>query len=454
MAEEYLAQVRNQYEALPYPHRDPQTELSQFILPLAQQLPLINYYCYGGRKDFSKPFRILVAGAGTGDSAIAQAEQMLEFGHRVTYLDISLASMDIAKKRAELRKLTNIDFVHASILDIPKLGLEKFDFIDCAGVLHHLADPVAGLKALESVLKEEGHMHIMVYARYGRFGLYVMQDVLRRLNKDAKDIEEEMDNAVKLLNHVPGDHWYLHSTPIVLNELKMGPAGIYDALLHRQDRAYTVPEVYDYLASCGLSPIRFFGDHPQFGHALYDPSIYFSEQRLKDKVNAMPEAKRQELAELLYSRMCMHNFYATRHKTKIPDAADLDFVPFFFTAAAKEVVSIKPAIYDAIKETKGDLCNFAVFDKQVVFRKNPLMLPVLRYLDGMRTTGEIIRLVMENKDYQRLSPTEEGLIAALQQILDIFGAHDMFFLRHQSIPPFTPGVELQDRMKARRKAGA
>ena len=63
----------------------------------------------------------------------------------------------------------------------------SFDQIVCTGVLHHLADPDAGLRALRSVLKPDGAMHLMVYAPYGRTGIYMLQDFCRRLAIDASD---------------------------------------------------------------------------------------------------------------------------------------------------------------------------------------------------------------------------------------------------------------------------
>ena len=54
-----------------------------------------------------------------------------------------------------------------------------FDQIVCTGVLHHLADPDVGLSALRSVLKPDGAMQLMVYAPYGRTGIYMLQDILQ-----------------------------------------------------------------------------------------------------------------------------------------------------------------------------------------------------------------------------------------------------------------------------------
>ena len=54
----------------------------------------------------------------------------------------------------------------------------RFDHVVCTGVLHHLPDPDAGLRALRDVLAPGGALHLMVYAPYGRAGVYMLQDVL------------------------------------------------------------------------------------------------------------------------------------------------------------------------------------------------------------------------------------------------------------------------------------
>ena len=56
-------------------------------------------------------------------------------------------------------------------MDLPQLGLGRFDFIRCTGVLHHMEDPLAGLRALAQVLHEDGLMGVMVYGRYARTGV-------------------------------------------------------------------------------------------------------------------------------------------------------------------------------------------------------------------------------------------------------------------------------------------
>ena len=75
-----------------------------------------------------------------------------------------------------------------AIEEIDKLG-RTFDQIVCTGVLHHLADPDTGLRALRRVLAPDGAIQVMVYAVYGRAGLYMMQEYCRLLGVNATAVE-------------------------------------------------------------------------------------------------------------------------------------------------------------------------------------------------------------------------------------------------------------------------
>ena len=134
---EYIQEVRNQYENYPYPYRDPEDEKTRLIYTLDAFLEKINHFCYQGKQTFNN-FRALVAGGGTGSAAIFLAEQLRHKKNaEIVYLDISRQSMDIAQKRATIRGLKNITWIHNSILNLPDLDLGTFDYINCVGVLHH-----------------------------------------------------------------------------------------------------------------------------------------------------------------------------------------------------------------------------------------------------------------------------------------------------------------------------
>ena len=204
----YLPQVREQYEDLPYPPRDPRDEKNRLMKTWLDDLAMINHYCYAGRQSFRDQYRVLVAGGGTGDGTLFLAEQLRHTDAAIVHLDLSQASIDIARQRAQARGLSNITWIHDSMLALPELGLGKFDYVNCSGVLHHLQDPDAGLCALLAVLKDTGAMGIMVYGQYGRTGVYQMQSLMRLVNQGVADATNKIRNTREVLASLPASNWF------------------------------------------------------------------------------------------------------------------------------------------------------------------------------------------------------------------------------------------------------
>jgi SAM-dependent methyltransferase len=197
---------------------------------------------------------ILVAGCGTSQAAI---HALREPDARVTAIDISETSLRYTRDLQRKYRLRNLDLHRLAIEQVRELG-QMFDQIVCTGVLHHLRDPDTGLQALRSVLAPNGAIHLMVYAAYGRAGVYMMQEYCRLLGLGAS--EAELRDLGTTIGVLPSDH------PIagVARRAKdfRNPDALADALLHPQDRAYTVPQLYAWLQRCGLSFVRWFEQAP------------------------------------------------------------------------------------------------------------------------------------------------------------------------------------------------
>ena len=174
------ARLAAQYEAFPYPERDPRDEAKRLIIGSPSHLREVDHWIFGARRPATQPLRALMAGGGSGDGTMMLAQQMAWAGRpgEVVWLDRSAAARQVAEARARARGRTNIRFVSGSLLDLPTLGLGAFDYIDCCGVLHHLPDPAAGLAALAGALAPGGGLGLMVYAPHGRTGVYMLQDAL------------------------------------------------------------------------------------------------------------------------------------------------------------------------------------------------------------------------------------------------------------------------------------
>ncbi len=151
-----------------------------------------------------EPYRddrsILVAGCGTSQAAHYAVRWPRA---RVVGIDLSENSIAYELDLKRKHKLDNLEVRQLAVERAGELG-ERFDYVVCTGVLHHLADPDAGLRALREVLTPHGALHLMVYAPYGRAGVYMLQDYCRRLGIGAS--EREINDLAATLKTLPPDH--------------------------------------------------------------------------------------------------------------------------------------------------------------------------------------------------------------------------------------------------------
>ncbi|MBL8490355.1 MAG: class I SAM-dependent methyltransferase, partial [Rhodocyclaceae bacterium] len=427
-AEGTLGEVRAQYEQLPYPARDPADESRRLITTWLDDLPMINHYCFAGRESFRDGFRVLVAGAGTGDATIFLAHQLRETDARIVHLDLSEASIGIARRRAEVRGLGNITWVHDSLLNLPSLGLGPFDYIQCAGVLHHLEDPDAGLRALESARKERGALGLMVYGRHGRTGVYQMQEMLRLLDGGGEAAQPRIERTKEVLAHLPGSNWFKRGEDLYWDH-KAGDAGIFDLLLHARDRAYTVGELYDWLQDGHGYDLRF--TEVGSGPSAYDPAAILGPRRpaFLERLAALPLRRRQEFAELLGGRLVMHALFAVRPGQEMAAYGEPDYVPFLF----HEPVT-GPDLARLVEQNRKPtlLLQHAHTGLALPIAVGKYSKYILNNMDGARTFGEIFDIVRDIPKFTAAPPTNGELFEDFRPFFDALRSIDRILLRHRS----------------------
>ncbi|MFM2429474.1 MAG: hypothetical protein RLZZ511_687 [Cyanobacteriota bacterium] len=108
---------------------------------------------------------ILDAGCGTGYKSLALAKA--NPGAKIVGVDLSDTSVEMSRQRLNYQQIENCEF-HAMPLErIAELGI-KFDYINCDEVLYLVPDPIAGLRAMQSVLKPDGIIRVNYHSEYGR----------------------------------------------------------------------------------------------------------------------------------------------------------------------------------------------------------------------------------------------------------------------------------------------
>jgi SAM-dependent methyltransferase len=360
--------VRDQYEDLPYPPRNPEDERKRLVTGSPS-----DHYLHAGARDWSQPFRVLVAGGGTGDALIMIAQQLADIGcpAEIHYLDLSAASRAIAEERARIRGLTSISFHTGSLLDAGELG--DFDYIDCCGVLHHLPDPSAGFRALAGALKPDGGIGIMVYGEFGRTGVYHAQEMLRMIAGDGPNAER-VATARKLVDSLPPTNWLRRNQAI--GDYKREDAALFDLLLHSQDRAYRVPELVAELDQADLRPVAFIEP------ALYDPDTFVRDPELRQRLAGLSWLERCAFAELLSGNLRKHTVYC------VPATRKADTVAKPTDQAAPVLKNIDgPTLAGAI-EPDGSI-KVSGDGMEMGIRLPPLARNILHLVDGKRTIGEI-----------------------------------------------------------------
>lgn len=416
------------YESYPYPERDPEEERKRLVRTELDELSALNFYCFRGERDFGSGFRVLVAGGGTGDSVTFLGHQLRDRDAEIVYLDISKASTRIAQERAEVRGFRKrITWLHGSLLDLPEMGLEPFDYINCSGVLHHLDDPVAGLNALTSVLAEGGAMGLMVYGQTGRTGVYHVQDMMRIINSDDEPFDSMIGNTRAVIDSVPETNWLKRrwqSTPFSYN---LDDIELVDMFLHPVDRAYTVPQLYEWLDGAGLNLIEIAGVQRPF----YDARMAIPDPELRARIGALPLRDQRAVGELFYGTITKHTFWVSRNEDTQLEISDHDTVPFFVPLAREQ------GIQKALLQAGTQACTLKIgpaggAQLSMTLKMEPEVHRFLELVDSQRTTSEILDTLGAEFGGQR---SREEIWAICRQAVESFRRCDVVLMRRAGSPP-------------------
>ena len=250
-----------------------------------------------GRKPERENIRILDAGCGTG---VGTEYLILLNPHaEIVGVDISEKALEIAQKRSQQSGVaTNhnhpISFHHLPLENADQIEGE-FDLINCVGVLHHLPDPMAGIKALSKKLAPGGIFHIFVYAELGRWEIQLMQKAISLLQTETKgDYKDGVFLGRKIFDSLPENNRLVKREKEKWSLENHRDESFADMYVHPQETDYNIDTLFELIEASGLEFIGF--SNPQY----WDLKRLIGESEdLMKRTENLSDRQRYRLTELL-----------------------------------------------------------------------------------------------------------------------------------------------------------
>lgn len=336
-------------------------------------------------REYRADFDVLVAGCGTWQAA---KFALCHPRAHVAAIDISPTSLEHTEALKRKYDLTNLEARELPIENVAELD-HQFDMIVCTGVLHHLADPDAGLRALRTRLRPDGAMYLMLYAPYGRTGVSMLQEYCRKLGVGTSN--EEIRDLTYTLQLLPQHH------PLVLmvrgSRDSLQAEALVDALLNPRDRTYSVAQVFDFIERHDLSWGRWYWQAPYLPHCGA-----FAVSPHAARLAALPEREQYQAMELWRGLMTNHDFVVhpsgTGAKVRFDDESYLRYVPIRRAWTSCVTDQLPPGAV-------GVLLNRTHLFDDLYIPVSADEKEIYEAIDGQRSVSEILELTAKDASLAR-----------------------------------------------------
>lgn len=318
-------------------------------------------------REYKPDLDILIAGCGTNQAAVIAYNNPAA---RVVAVDISQPSLDHQQYLKDKHGLWNLELNLLPIEELSTLG-QDFDLAISTGVLHHMADPKAGMKAIAGVLRPDGVAGIMLYAHYGRLGIEILEGVFQELGLRQDDASiQTVREVLRMLSPEHPVQPYVKIAGDLFSD-----SGLVDTFLHGRQQSYTVDGCIDLANSAGLDFQGWLLKAPYYAHDLSAPTGGFY-----SAVNALPEEKVWSVMERIHTLNARHFFIATK-----PERAKNSYVIDFSTPESLD--------YAPMFRWKCGLNGNEIFRSGWRMPLNPAQLPFVQHIDGRKSIREIAAAV-------------------------------------------------------------
>ena len=239
--------VQRQYEENPYPR------WSEYTAAEGRSVADVMRQVFPGRgfSEFTsqREPRILVAGCGTGRNAFETAARFA--GATTLAIDLSMASLAFARRKADELDIEDVEFAQADVLELAMLD-ECFDIIDCSGVLHHMAEPKKGWAVLGGLLEPGGLMRIGLYSDLARRPVVAARALIE--GGDFQATRDGIRRCRQAIFSLATDH---PARPVAQSRDFFNLSLCRDLLFHVQEHCFTLPQIKEILAGLDLEFLGF-----------------------------------------------------------------------------------------------------------------------------------------------------------------------------------------------------
>jgi SAM-dependent methyltransferase len=198
----------------------------------------------------SQILKFSLLGCGTGQQSIEAAQKFLNA--TVLAIDLSGSSLAYAMRKTAECGLQNVQYGQADILNLGQIN-RSFDVIESVGVLHHLANPMAGWKVLTDMLRPGGFMRLGFYSELARRDIVKAQRFVVEggYQATAEDIRRCRQDLMSAENKEKFGNLFTMRDFFGISECR-------DLLFHVQEHRYTIPQLKSDLEELDLSFLGFF----------------------------------------------------------------------------------------------------------------------------------------------------------------------------------------------------
>ncbi len=223
---------------------------------------------------------------------------------------------------------------------------------------------------------------------------------MKMVNKEARSRAEEVINGKLILGNLPATNWHKRGWELFPNYKNLSEAEVYDTFLHKQDKTYSIPELYKFVENANLNFVDYLDPIEK---VLLKPENYVKDSSLLQKIKKMDKVTQETICEILTGNINKHSFYVSNQKDSVASLDNLDNVPYFYN-----ITNFAKQIYEYLESNASTISNVINFTiNNGVLNNVNISMSILantkyifKYMAEEKSLGEIFDIVRKelNKD--------------------------------------------------------